>query len=113
MAVEKKGHILTTSSGTKIAVKLADNYGNIKDIVGIKLAAAKDTVDASETGNQLQVGGKAVHLTVTTKKGTDRFKHRILCEMSKVAGAINGLVNKSINGETIINASIPRRRHRR
>ncbi len=113
MAVDKTGHTLTTSTGTKIAVVLPNYYANIKDTVGVKLTAAKDTVDASETVSQLLVGGKAVHLNVLTKKGSNIFKHKILCEMSKVAGAINGLVNKSINGETIIRASIPRRRYRR
>jgi hypothetical protein len=113
MAVEKKGHTLTASDGTKIAVSLSDSYAKISDTVGIKLTGAKDTVNASETASQLQQGGKAVHLSVTTKKGSDRFKHRILCEMSKVSGAIGGLVGKSINGETILKASLPRRRHRR
>jgi hypothetical protein len=113
MAADRKGHILTTSDGTKIAVTLANNYANIADIVGVKLAKDKDKVTGSETVSQLRVGGKAVELTVTTKKGNDKFKHKILCEMSKVAGAIGGVVNKSINGETIIKASIPRRRHRR
>jgi hypothetical protein len=106
---EKKLHILTTSTGTKIGVTLADEYSNIKDIVGIKAAGAKDVPDDSNDVNDLRKYGKAIQLTVSYKDGGT---NRILCEISKVSGAIKGLVSKSINGKTITSARVPRRRRR-
>jgi hypothetical protein len=107
---EKKQHIMTTSTGTKIAVTLADEYSSIKDIVGIKAAGNKDVPDASSNVNDLRKYGEAIELTVRYKGGGS---NRILCEISKVSGAINGLVSKSINGKTITSARIPRHRSRR
>jgi hypothetical protein len=105
----KKQHIMTTSTGTKIAVTLADEYSSIKDIVGIKEASAKEVANASSNVNDLRKYGQAVELTVRYKGGGS---NQILCEISKVSGAINGLVSKSINGKTITSARIPRRRRR-
>jgi hypothetical protein len=106
---EKKQHLMTTSTGTKIAVTLADEYSNIKDIVGIKAAGNKDVPDASSDVNDLRKYGQAIQLTVRYKEGGS---NKILCEISKVSGAIKGLVSKSINGKTIASARIPRRRRR-
>jgi hypothetical protein len=105
----KKQHIMTTSTGTKIAVTLADEYSSIKDIVGIKAAGSKDVPDASSEVRDLRKYGQAVELTVRYEGGGT---NEILCEISKVSGAIKGLVSKSINGKTIASARIPRRRRR-
>jgi hypothetical protein len=107
---EKKQHIMTTSAGTKIAVTLADEYSKIKDIVGIKAAGAKDVPDASSNVNDLRKYGEAIQLTVRYKGGGS---NKILCEISKVSGAISGLVSKSIGDKVISSARIPRTRSRR
>jgi hypothetical protein len=108
MAV-KKLHILTTGSGTKIGVTLADEYSTIKDIVGIKAAGNKDVPDDSNDVNDLRKYGKAIQLTLSYKGGGT---NRILCEVSKVSGAIKGLIGKSINGKEITSARVPRSRRR-
>jgi hypothetical protein len=102
-------HIVTVGT-TKIGISEPDKYEAIKDIVGVRKAAASDTVDDSATVGELKKRGKLITLSAIDTSGK---AHRIQCAIDKVASAISGIKGKSFGTATIRSASIPRKRSRR
>ena len=129
MATSRAPHIVKVGS-IKFGVSLPAIYGSIGDTVGVTPARSTDSTGASTTAKSdfpatvkiLRAGGGAVTLNVRTESGKS---HRVLCSITKVSGAITGLIDLTIpetgnlvgdpllgNSKKIVHVSVPRRRFR-
>lgn len=114
--IQKKPHIVTVGK-LKFKIDKPDQYGNIGDLVGVKLMNDGDVADYRTTVKELQINGAALHLSCRTES---KKTHRILCATTKIAIAVTALINKTLpetsgnstGDKKIISVTIPRKRTR-
>lgn len=101
-------HIVTIGN-VKHGIKQPDDYASINAVVGVKKATSTDKVDDSAEISSLRRSGKVIKLNCRLKSGKI---NSVICAIDKVSGAIAGLIGKTLDGSTITNVSIPRKRNR-
>jgi hypothetical protein len=71
----KKQHIMTTSTGTKIAVTLADEYSSIKDILSTKSTPASPTTPSTPSP-KIEIEG-TLAIAYGSVKLTSHYPHNV------------------------------------
>jgi len=97
-----------TIDGKFFMARLPDVYGEIKSIVGVEKVSEND--NTNYTGklivSQAAMSGDIVRIILRL---ANKKEVRIICESSKFASAMGGLLSKKVNGQDIKTARIVRK----
>jgi hypothetical protein len=97
-----------TIDGKFFMARLPDVYGEIKSIVGVEKVPEND--NTNYTGklivSQAAMSGDIVRIILRL---ANKKEVRIICESSKFASAMGGLLSKKVNGQDIKTARIARK----